>query len=181
MASPDQTAWTRRGFLAASLRVAGSVAVAPAVLAACARGAGSAAGLAVFDDAQRAVLDAVLDAFVPSGGAFALGASDVQLGARVQRFVAAQPPDVAVAVRGALFAVEWLSPVLAGRLGRFSALDATGREACLRALVGSRSALARDLYAGLKQLSIFSFYSVDQTWVHVGYEGPWVRRAERET
>ncbi len=178
MQTADGIAWTRRGFLAVSLRLAGTAAVAPAVLAACARSEGSAAGRARFDDAQRVVLDAVLDAFVPPGGAFALGATALGLGARVQRFLATRPPEVTATVRGALVAVEWLSPLLAGRIGRFSTLDAAGREACLRALVASRSDLARRLFAGLKQLAHFTFYSADESWPAIGYEGPWVRRAE---
>jgi hypothetical protein len=50
------------------------------------------------------------------------------------------------------------------------------RTACLAALPGSRIGLVRDVYAGLKQLCLFSFYATPESWSATGYDGPWVGR-----
>jgi len=118
----------------------------------------------------------VAEAFVPSGGAFAPGAREVGLARRIDALAAAQGPDVIRGLRGGLWLVDLASPLLAGRLGRFSGLPLDDRTACLQALLESPIALAREVFAGLKQLSLFTFYAVDESWPATGYEGPWVRR-----
>ena len=84
--------------------------------------------------------------------------------------------EVIAAVLLALAAVEFGSPLLAGRLTRFSELDLAGRSACLQALCDSRYALPREIYAGLRQLCLFAFYCADASWPALGYDGPWIER-----
>lgn len=176
---PDP-ALTRRLLLRRSLQLAGVAAAAPAFVAACVRGDETVSeDASVFDVAARRTLASVADAFVPRGGAFPLGAIDVDLAGRIERFVAGSAPDLEGPLRGALLVVEWASPLLVGRFARFSSLDLDGRTACLDALVRSRFALARDAFAGLKQLVTFQFYAVDEVFPSVGYEGPWVQRRPR--
>lgn len=176
---PD-LALTRRVLLRRSLQIAGAAAAAPAFVAACVRGDGTGDdAAAVFDASARRTLASVADAFVPRGGAFPLGAIDVDLAGRIERYVATSAPDLEGALRGALLVVEWASPLLAGRFARFSSLDLDARTSCLEALLHSRLALARDAFVGLKQLVTFQFYAVDEVFPSVGYEGPWVQRRPR--
>ena len=169
---------TRRVLLRRSLHAAGALAVLPGFAAGCAPADTAAApdGLRVLDAAQWALLDAVGDAFVPRGGAFALGARDVDLASRIDAFLAGEPAGVRRGFASALLAVEWVAPLASGRLARFSALDADGRAAAIDALRASRVALLREVYAGLKQLCAFAFYAVDASWTAIGYDGPWVER-----
>lgn len=134
-------------------------------------------GLRVLDAAQWALLDAVADTFVPRGGAFELGARDVDLARRIDALLADAAPAVRDGLGAALLVVEWVAPLAAGRIGRFSGLDEAGRAASIDALRASRFGLLRDVYAGLKQACLFSFYAVDASWAATGYDGPLVGRA----
>lgn len=181
MAIPELT---RRVFLRRSLHAAGAAALLPGLALGCAPddAARAPADLKVLDPGAWAVLDAVSDAFVPAGGAIGPGARDVGLASRADAFLVEEPPAVRRGLAGALLAVEWASPVLAGRAARFSRLDLAARAACIDALRTSRFALAREVYGGLKTLCLFLFYAADASWPATGYDGPWVgRRPEGDT
>lgn len=167
---------TRRVLLRRSLQAAGALALLPAAACAPAGSGDAAPGLQALAASELAILEAVADTFVPSGGAFAIGAREVDLARRIDAVAASQGPDVVRGLRGALWLVELASPLLLGRLTRFSKLSAADRTACVRALAGSRLVVARDVFAGLKQLCLFSFYTHDASWAATGYDGPWVGR-----
>lgn len=171
---------TRRAFLTRGLQVAGALAFAPAL--ACGTGPSSPSPdvpLRVLSPSELPILEAVADTFVPSGGAMPLGAREVGLALRIDALVAGQGADMARGLRGALWITELASPLLAGRLGRFSRLDAAARHDCIAALAASDLALLREVYAGLKQACHFTFYAQDATWAALGYEGPWVAQGRR--
>jgi hypothetical protein len=174
-------ALSRRVFLRRSLRAVGALALLPGLELACAPGgeARAPADLAVVGPGEWAVLDAVADAFVPAGGAFEAGARSVELPRRIDRFLAGEAPETVQGVASALWVVEWVSPLLAGRPGRFSRMDLADRTRCIEALMQSRLAIAREIYAGLKQLCLFQFYAADASWPAIGYDGPWVGRVAR--
>jgi hypothetical protein len=170
---------SRRVFLRRSLHAAGALAVVPGLALGCApEDAARAPGdLRVLDAAEWALLDAVADTFIPHGGAFAPGARDLELPRRIDAFLAGEGPAVLRGVSAALLVAEWASPLAAGRFARLSRLDADGRSACIAALRDSRVGLLRDVYAGLKQLCMFTFYAIDATWPALGYDGPWVEKS----
>lgn len=168
---------TRRTFLRGTLRGAGAIALVPTLAVGCApeRAAEAPRDLRVLGAAEWSLLDAIADTFVPRGGAFEAGARDVDLATRVDAYLAGERSEIVRGVRGALLLVEWVSPVASGRLGRFSALDADARTACIDALRASRFATLREVFAGLKTLCLFLFYSTDASWGALGYDGPLVR------
>lgn len=168
---------TRRVLLRRSLHAAGALAALPGLTLACAPAdlARAPSDLRVLDAAQWSLLDAVADTFVPRGGAFPLGARDVDLARRIDAFLADEPAAVLRGFEAALFAIEWASPLAAGRFTRFSRLDADGRAAAIGAFCESPIGLLRDVYAGVKELCTFTFYAVDASWVATGYDGPWVK------
>ena len=170
---------SRRVFLRRSLHAAGALAVVPGLALGCApEDAARAPGdLRVLDAAEWALLGAVADTFIPHGGAFAPGARDLELPRRIDAFLAGERPAVLRGVSAALLVAEWASPLAAGRFARLSRLDADGRSACIAALRDSRVGLLRDVYAGLKQLCMFTFYAIDTTWPALGYDGPWVEKS----
>ncbi len=168
---------TRRVFLSRSLRALGVVAALPLVGPGCSNApiAPAPADLHVLTGGEYAIVWAAADAFVPRGGAFPLGATDVDLAGRIDRFLASQDPAVVKGLRGALVILEYGGGPLAGRLGRFSRMDAGDRAAVLRALP-HRFKIAGQVYTGLKQLCLFLFYCADESWPAIGYDGPWLGR-----
>ena len=168
---------TRRVFLSRSLRALGALATLPLVAPACSKvpSAPVPADLHVFTSGEYEILSAVADTLVPRGGAFPLGASDVGLAARIDLFLARQDPAIVKGLRGALLILEYGGGAMAGRIGRFSRMGAEGRAAVFSALP-HRFGIARQIYVGLKQLCLFLFYSVDESWALIGYDGPWVGR-----
>jgi hypothetical protein len=162
---------TRRIFLSRSLQAVGLLAVGPA----CAPSGRTEApaGLAALSPGSWEILAAAADTFVPRGGAFELGARDVDLATRIDAFLAQGDPDLVPGLEGGLVFLEWAGPILAGRLGRFSHLGPEDRTAVVAALP-RRGGPGRALYAGLKQICLFAFYTVPETWGPAGYDGPWV-------
>jgi hypothetical protein len=168
---------SRRIFLSRSLRALGAVAALPLLGPGCSKAPGAPvpADLRVFTAGEYAIVWAVADAFVPRGGAFPLGAADVDLAARIDRFLASQDPAIVKGLRGALMLLEYGGGLLAGRPGRFSRMDAGDRAAVLRALP-RRVGIAGQVYTGLKQLCLFLFYCAKESWPAIGYDGPWLGR-----
>jgi hypothetical protein len=171
---------TRRSFLRGTLRAMGTLALVPGMTVGCApeRIAEVPRALRVLDPAEWSVLDLVADVFVPRGGAFALGARDVDLATRIDSYLEKEAPEIVRGVRGALWLVEWASPLASGRFGRFSTLDSDARTACIDALRTSRLATPRAVFAGLKTLCLFLFYAADASWAALGYDGPLVGARE---
>lgn len=173
---------TRRVFLRRSVRAAGALAALPALGAACVPGRPdepTPEGLRVLDAGEHRVLAAVTDAFVPEGGVFEAGAATVGLATRIDALLVDEPPGVVAGLRSALALVEWAGGPYAGHLGRFSRLGPGARGDVLGALAASRFDLAREIFAGLKQLCLFAFYAQDASWPGVGYAGPWLEAGGR--
>jgi hypothetical protein len=175
MAIPELS---RRVFLRRSLHAAGALALLPGLGVGCAPDdvARAPADLRVLDPDVWALLGVVADTFIPRGGAFELGARDVDLATRIDSFLAGESAGVLRGLSAALLLIEWGSPLVSGRVARFSRLGPDERAACIDALCHSRIGLLRDVYAGLKQLCFFTFYAIDAVWPAVGYDGPWVDR-----
>jgi len=177
MAIPESS---RRVFLRRSLYAAGALALAPGLAVGCAQGdvARAPADLRALDPAAWALLDVVADTFIPRGGAFELGARDVDLARRIDAYLADESVAVRRGLSAALLFVEWGSPLVCGRVARFSRLGPDERAASIDALRHSRIGLLRDVYAGLKQLCFFTFYAIDAVWPALGYDGPWIGRKQ---
>jgi hypothetical protein len=166
---------TRRALLGRSLAALGVAAGLPGLLPTAAPAQGAPAGLRVLAPGEWQVLAAVADTVIPRGGAFSLGAADLDLAARIDALLAAQPAELAGGVRGALLLLEYGAPLLSGRVARFSRLGAVERDEVFGALPGSFG-LARRVYAGLRGLCLFAFYVQPESWPGVGYDGPWAER-----
>jgi len=171
---------SRRTFLKRSLQVAGAAALVAAPVG-CGREPRPGLrldGLRVLSPRELQIADAALDTLVPDGGPFEVGARGVDLAHVLDAFLVDEQPDVVRGLRGGLWVLELGAPLLAGRLGPFTGLDAAGRAQALRALLrGPR--IGRDLYVGLKQAGLFLFYAQDASWPATGYDGPWVEQGIR--
>lgn len=170
---------TRRLFLRRSLLAFGALAAAPAMTAkAVAKTADTVINtppLIVLSEESYRILSAVGDTVIPHGGAFPLGALDVDLAARIDSYLDPDDAELMQGVRGALMFIEHKAPALANMTGTFSSLSAENREKLfltLRDTGGDATAV----YAALRGLCLFYFYTHEHVWPGIGYDGPMVKR-----
>ncbi|MBR9865493.1 MAG: gluconate 2-dehydrogenase subunit 3 family protein [Oceanospirillales bacterium] len=123
------------------------------------------------------ILSAVSDAIIPSGGAFPTGALDIDLAARIDSYIPPEDTDLIQGIRGALMFIEHKAPSLVGKEGLFSQLSIQDREALLLTLRDAGGD-ATSVFAALRGLNLFYFYTDDNVWPHIGYEGPLVKRGK---
>lgn len=180
---------TRRVFLNRTLQALGAAAAMPlASYAATSDSAPTAApaksstatapALKFLTPEQYATLDAISDTMIPQGGAFAPGARDLGLAARVDAYLPKFDPAVAQGIRGALVFVEQQAPALAGKAAPFSALSEDDRAAVCNAMLRAGGMPTRILLA-MKWVSTSFFYTMDATWKFTGYDGPMLLEESR--
>ena len=179
MPEPVLPEYTRRLFLNRTLQALGAVALAPlAQGATVAATGGENTAPAGLSSAEYATLDAVADTMIPHGGAFELGARDVNLARRIAQYLPRLHPDVVNGIRGALAFTEQQAPGLIGKKTAFSTLPAAERAAVLSALLAA-GGLPATVFLGLKSVCMTHFYTLDSTWRFTGYDGPMLAEVAR--
>jgi hypothetical protein len=101
---------------------------------------------------------------------------ELDVGLFVDGFVARLDPADAGDLRNLLNAVEHLSPLMAGRLERFTRLETDGQDEVLNALMTSDVGMARGAFDALKTLCVMAYFRHERTWTAIGYDGPQVGR-----
>ena len=190
MKTIELPAFTRRVFLNRTLQALGAVAAMPLASSMAESGAvqsGDAAAsgpanampaLQFLNADEYRVLDAVSDTLIPHGGAFDIGARDVGLAARIDRYLPRMDPVVAQGFRGALAFVEQKAPELAGKAAPFSRLSEDDRTTVCNAMLRTAGLPAGVLLA-MKYVSMSHFYTLDETWKFTGYDGPMLLEEKR--
>jgi len=173
--------FTRRVFLNRTLQALGAAATLPLTSACLSaspeeREEAQSPSLSTLTQAEYTTLDALGDTLIPVGGAFELGARDVDLARRIDRYLPGMDPDVVTGLRGALAFVENQAPNLAGMKPPFSSLDEADRATVLTAMLAS-DGLARGVFTATKYVCVVHFYTIDETWKFTGYDGPMVQEA----
>ena len=174
MPDPGLSSFNRRIFLNHSLQALGAAALAP--LATSAFGAEAAAfstavAAANLTSVEYIALAAIADTMIPHGGAFDLGARDVNLARRIGSYLPKLQPPVALGFHGALAFTENQAPMLAGRKAPFSALPEADRAAVLSAMLAA-GGMPTLIFLALKSVCVTHFYTLDATWKFTGYDGP---------
>jgi len=121
------------------------------------------------------LLRAVLDALVPPGGPFAIGAADTDLDAALARYCARLHPLGPAGLRLLLRAIEYGAAVFE-RTRPFSRLDPAARARALAAWEASRLGPRRQLLASLKLLALMHFYERPEVWPAIGYDDAHLRQ-----
>lgn len=112
---------------------------------------------------------------VPEGGAFAAGASTVQLDQTVWQYFGQLHPLGTAGLTFILYVIE-LGPYIFGpRRRRFSRLNAAERETHLAGWESSRLAPRRQLLNGLKLAVMLHFYDRPEVAGAVGFDGTYLR------
>ena len=161
----------RRGFL----RFAGALAAAGVLPSGC-RGVPSelnppgGVDLQVLSPRSYATFQAVAMRCVGPRGAGAIRARRIDPASAADGLVARLPALAGPLVQ-ALWVLEWGVAPLVAKWRPFTALDGAGQDRVLEDLMRSRLDLKRDLFKGLKSLSMLSFYSDPASRAQVGYPG----------
>jgi hypothetical protein len=117
----------------------------------------------------------VLDALVPRGGPFPLGAADTDTDAVLQRYFARLHPFGPAGLRLLLRAIEY-GAVVFERTRPFSRLDPAARERALAAWETSRLGLRRQVIASVKLLALMHLYERSDLWPAIGYDDAHLRQ-----
>ena len=115
-----------------------------------------------------AVLTAAAQRVVGPRGAALIEQRAVDPGAAVDRFLASAPA-LADPLSRALWVLEFGVFPLLGKWRPFSALGGEAQDAILAELMGSRLALKRMLFKGVKSLALFGFYADPAGHAAIGY------------
>ena len=128
--------------------------------------------LAVLSPRAWATLACFADHAIPRGGAFEVGASDVDVAGLVDGWLVGADSHLVADLRRGLALLEW-GPLLLGLVARpLTALPPESAGAYLDSLTTSRFAFARQLHAALSELCLLAFYSTRSAWRAIGYDGP---------
>jgi choline dehydrogenase-like flavoprotein len=112
----------------------------------------------VLSSTERRTLAAVADAIIPQGGPFPLGASDVDVTARIESYLDRLPAATRTQIRLLLRAWE-VAPIASRRVGRFTRLDPRARAAWVADCQASRTPWRRGSLYLLKTLCLAAFCS----------------------
>ena len=80
------------------------------------------------------------------------------------------------AVRTALRLVDWWPATTGFRFKRFGSLDPEAQRESLDGWRTSGLATRRRVFYALRNLSLFAYWSHEETWRLIGYPGPWIGR-----
>jgi hypothetical protein len=129
--------------------------------------------LQVLPAREYAILRAVARCVVPGEGAEP-GADELGVPARIDRELSFHPPRLGEDITLALRLVEWWP--LPSCFARFTKLPAEEQHSQLAGMASSRFALPRAAFQGIRFLIMFFYYTLDESWPAIGYEGPWIVR-----
>jgi hypothetical protein len=120
-----------------------------------------------------AVLNAAAEPIVGPQGAALIRARSVDPAARADAFLASAPA-FAPPLSQALLALEFGVWPLLGKVRPFTALEEAGREQLLSELAGSRLALKRMLFSGVRAIVLLGFYTAPEGRALTGLPAPGV-------
>ncbi len=170
---------TRRIFLKRSIQALGALAVAPvltSVEALAEEKVTSSHTQGPFSEVELNILSTITDAIIPQNGAFGTGALDVNLAKLINTHLTYADQDMVKGLQGAMLFVEHESPkMIEEKSLKFSQLTITKRTKILE-LLATLDGVAVQVFAGFKALSLFFFYSTEQSWSEIGHLPPLVQR-----
>lgn len=170
---------TRRGFLGLA---GGAVALGGlAQLRALPAGAAEPAtdgGARFFADREREILTRIVERMVDTGEPGAPAVRATRTIDTIDGLCRTLEPALTAPLPALVRLVEWGPLLFDGRFARFSSLDAAGQDAHLTGWMRSRIGLRRLGFLALRNLALLGYWSQDETWPLIGYQGPLLRRGE---
>ncbi len=119
--------------------------------------------------------EALVDALLPAGGAFAVGARDTPVSSELQAYLCKMLPGGPITLALLLRALNY-GPLLFGpRPVRFVSLSADDRQVYLAGFERARFAPRRQLIAALKLVTMLHFYDYPQVQQAIHHDGSYLR------
>ncbi len=166
---------SRRRWLKLSLGAGGLFVAGGAGLLALRGVAPAVRGLECLSDQEYRTLSRLARALFPRGGAFPVGAADMDLARTFDRYLADAPPWDRDDLKAAILWLE-LGPVIYDRrLATFSHLSEADRLAHFERWATSDSATRRQVAVAFRKFFSLVFYDSPEVWSHIGYDGPLLR------
>jgi len=167
---------SRRGFLrllggAAALGGLAQLRALPAAAA------GAGAGQARFFAArEREILTQIVERMVDTGEPGAPRVRDTRAVDTIDALCLSLDADATAPLPALLRLVEWGPLLFEGRPARFTALDDAAKDAHLAGWMRSRFGVRRLGFLALRNLALLGYWSQDETWPLIGYQGPLIGR-----
>jgi hypothetical protein len=163
---------SRRGFLGLTGAAAGLAGLArlhavPPASAAPVR----VPGPRFFDDTETAILRQVMERMLDTGLPEAPRVGDTRAVETVDTLCGQLDPEVSGPLPLLLRAFEYGPIVLDFTFSRFTHMTDTEKDASLNAWMTSRFHLRRLAFLALRNLCLLGYYSQEETWPLIGYEG----------
>lgn len=130
------------------------------------------AGLRTLSPQQFRTLANIARAQIPAGGAFALGADDLELARAFDGFLANEGPENQSDLKTALGLVEYGPVIFERRLHTFSNLDEAARLDHWRSWCMSDLALRRQVSTAFRKFMLLVGFDDPRVWASIGYPGP---------
>ena len=162
----------RRTFLKLGVGALAVVGAGTAGLVGLRGAAPSIAGLRTLSAHEHRTLLHIARAQLPSGGAFAAGADELDIAKSFDAFLADEGPENQSDLKTALALVEYGPVLFAGSLTTFSHLDDAAREAHWRSWVESDVLLRRQVATAFRKFVLLVGFDRPEVWPAIGYAGP---------
>ena len=154
--------------------IATLVVTAGAGLGGCTRVPTMPAGLKFLDEATYPVVKAFAARILPPGGAFAQGADDIDVLRYFDTIVSSQPPETQKDMRSGILLLEYRALLFRLSGKRFTRMSPDLQDAYLKSWETGTVALFRGIFRGYKKICCLGFFSKEEVWPHIGYDGRWV-------
>lgn len=128
-------------------------------------------GLTCLSPRAYRTLSRLAAALLPSGGAFPLGAADVDLARSFDVFLADEPPWNQRDLQLALTLLEYGPLLFDKRWAAFSSLDDAERLAHYERWATSDDLMRRQVALAFRKFLSMVFYDSPEVWQHIGYDG----------
>jgi hypothetical protein len=168
----------RRRFLK---RTAGGIAllgIGSLLPAGCSRYPKPAVRLQFLNSREYAIMNTVARRLLGLDEAIGSGTDQIDVGAGVDALVAAWDAEAQGQLRTMLRVFEHGTYLFDLRRQRFTRLSAANQDEYLAGWMNSTLGVRRVVFRALKALVASGFYRDPQSWVRIGYDGPWLGRID---
>lgn len=129
------------------------------------------------DEKRLAVIRKLCRVVVPVDENIPVDPESINLPHKVDMFINSQLFFVKELLKTAIKVVEIL-PYFKMKFKKFSSLSDEEAEEIFLSLRRSRFPAVKGIYLGLKSIINFFYYSSEEVWKHIGYEGPLLKGVE---
>ncbi len=171
----SRRSFLRRAGFTAGLLTLSRLRLTPALAAEAA----SAPGLQVLNAREEEILTAIVERMVDCGDAAMPAVRNTRTILTIDQALLQLDPGLRSQFRWLLPLFDWAPPLLQLKLKRFTRMTPQERDDYLHSWAESRFATCRLAFRALKNLSMLGYYSQDETWPAIHYDGPWVPQPRR--